>query len=76
MIDDLKNENWTFTYIGADHDVENFALNISITNSMRFHKNEDDMKKMFESEKTSRANYSRKIRDKEDTTEGYFEEPK
>jgi len=30
MVDELKQKNWTFTYIGTDHDVEGFARSISI----------------------------------------------
>ena len=29
MIEELSEGNWTFTYIGTDHDVEKFASNIS-----------------------------------------------
>ena len=47
LIEELKLKNWTFTYIGADHDVEKFAMSISITNTMKFEKNETDIKRMF-----------------------------
>ncbi|MEP7323520.1 MAG: VWA domain-containing protein, partial [Saprospiraceae bacterium] len=33
LIEELKLNRWTFTYIGADHDVEKFASSISITNT-------------------------------------------
>ncbi|NTW24294.1 MAG: VWA domain-containing protein [Lentimicrobium sp.] len=72
MVEELKAQNWTFTYIGADHDVEKFALSISITNSIVFHKNEADMSKMFEREKNARMKYSNKIRNQEDTTEDFY----
>lgn len=32
MVEELKLQQWTFTYIGANHDVENFAASISINN--------------------------------------------
>ena len=38
IIDDLKQKNWTFTYIGTDHDVEKFAHSISITNTLVWQK--------------------------------------
>jgi uncharacterized protein YegL len=74
LIDELKMNRWTFTYIGADHDVEKIALSISITNTMTFNKNEDDMKRMFEREKMSRAAYSGKIRRKENTSDDFYGE--
>ena len=74
LISELSLKNWTFTYIGANHDVENFAMKISITNTMTFQTNEEDMKKMFDREKNARMNYSRKIRDKEDFRKGFYDE--
>ena len=77
MIEELKLNRWTFTYIGTDHDVEKFAASISITNTIHFQKNEADMKLMFAKENSSRANYSQKIRDKKDTSNDFYndEEP-
>jgi hypothetical protein len=72
----LKLNRWTFTYIGADHDVEQFAATISITNTMVFNKNEADMKAMFFKEKSSRHNYSQNIREKKDTQNNFYEEEK
>lgn len=74
MVEELKAQNWTFTYIGADHDVESFALSISITNSIVFSKNEPDMNRMFEREKNARKTFSSKIRNQEDTTEDFYKE--
>ncbi len=72
MVDELSAKNWTFTYIRADHDVENFAATISIKNTMRFNKNPADMKRMFKVEQSSRASYSMKIRKKESTRDNYY----
>ena len=74
MIDELKMQNWTFTYIGANHDVEKFALSISITNTMSFEANEADMKDMFEKEKSSRMRFSEKIRKKENTNFDFYKD--
>ena len=41
MSDELSEDNWTFTYIGTDHDVEKKALSLSIKNTMNFDKNKD-----------------------------------
>ncbi len=73
LIDELKEQNWTFTYIGANHDVERFASSISISNSIKFEANEADIKKMFDKEKGSRYNYSQKIQNKEDTKDDFYE---
>ena len=73
MIDDLKLNRWTFTYIGADHDVEKFAASISITNTMNFNKNEAEMQNMFLRERGARLSYSRKINLKEDTEDNFYE---
>ena len=76
LIEELKNNNWTFTYIGADHDVEKFAVSISIENTMMFDKNEASMKDMFIKEKNARVNYSFNIREKKDTKNKFYEDEK
>jgi uncharacterized protein YegL len=76
MIEELKLKRWTFTYIGTDHDVEKFADSMSISNKMRFEKNAASLNEMFEKEKYAREMYSKKIRDKEETSENYYEEEK
>ncbi|MBK8698587.1 MAG: VWA domain-containing protein [Saprospiraceae bacterium] len=70
-IDGLKLKGWTFTYIGADHNVEKFATSISITNTMVFEKNATAIKNMFAKEKSARARYSEKI-DLQEATENDF----
>ena len=74
LIEELKLNRWTFTYIGADHDVEKFAESISITNTIHFQKNEANMKAMFARESNSRANYSQKIREKKDTSDDFYKD--
>jgi hypothetical protein len=74
IIDELSMGNWTFTYIGANHDVVDFALKISITNTMSFQANEADMKLMFEREKKARVAYSRKIRDNVDFKNKFYDD--
>ena len=72
-IEELKTKNWTFTYIGTDHDVEQFAHNIAINNYMRFDKSQGGVNRMFQQERMSREQYLRKIINKEDTQSGYFD---
>lgn len=74
LIEKLKQEKWTFTYIGTDHDVDQIALNLSITNTLIFEKNEVGIKKMFEKDRTSRDVYYSKVQRNEDTKDNFFEE--
>lgn len=62
IIEELKTENWTFTYIGTDHDIDKTVKDLSINNSMFFENNAAGIKKMFEIETTSRIKYSLSIR--------------
>lgn len=73
QIEELKQNNWTFTYIGTDHDVESFAISVSIDNTLRFSKTEEGVSAMFEVEKEARSNYSRKIRENSDTKGGFYD---
>lgn len=61
LIEELKLKGWTFTYIGADHDVEKVAMSFSITNTMIFEKNPEAIHEMFEKEKSARAKFSEKL---------------
>jgi len=74
LVEELKQNRWTFTYIGTDHDVEKIAFSLSINNTMIFEKNEADIKRMFVKEQSARAKYSQKIRFNEDTTSNYFDD--
>ena len=73
IIEALKLKGWTFTYIGADHDVHKFATSISITNTMVFEKNEANMKMMFNEEKQARSRYSDKIRYSKNVSDDFYE---
>jgi hypothetical protein len=61
IIEDQKGSGWTFTYIGANHDVEKAAGYIAITNSITFTANDADVKAMFVKEKKARIAYSKAI---------------
>ena len=54
MIDELKQQSWTFAYIGANHNVEEAAANLSISNMMVYDADEEGMEKMFAKDKKSR----------------------
>ena len=72
LVEEMKMSGWTFTYIGTDHDVEKFAMTVSITNTLVFSKNEEDMKLMFAKEKSARKGYSDKIDRNEDTQDNFY----
>lgn len=55
LIDELKAKSWTFTYIGANHDVEETAESLSIGNSLSFEAEDHDVELMFAKENRSRT---------------------
>lgn len=54
-IKELKQKNWTFAYIGTDHDVMSVAKNISINNVMIFDKSLGGVKVLFKREISART---------------------
>lgn len=74
IIDEQKTRGWTFTYIGANHDVEETAASISITNTLKFHSHEKSVKALFLKESASRMRYSEKIHNMMDPSENYYED--
>jgi uncharacterized protein YegL len=74
LVEELRQNRWTFTYIGTDHDVEKVAASLAINNTLAFKKNEADIKAMFAKDRASRTNYSEKIFMNEETDSGYFED--
>ena len=76
LIDELKLQGWTFTYIGTEHDVENFAASISINNTFNFNKNAAGIHKWILNEGNARTTYSEKIRMKRETGTGFYEDEK
>jgi hypothetical protein len=75
IITEQRNHGWTFTYIGANHDVEQVAHAISITNTLVFESDAVILKHTFAKENLSRQRYSEKIRNKEEKQTGYYDEP-
>ncbi len=72
LVDELKHQNWTFTYIGADHDVEKMAASMNIHNTMSFDKNDQDIKRMFASETSSRVKFSLNISNGEPDNNDFY----
>jgi len=54
LIDSYKEQGWQFTYIGADHDVEQVAYTLHIDHHLKFDKTPEGTKAMFEKDCASR----------------------
>jgi hypothetical protein len=72
LIQELKNQGWVFTYIGANHDVEKTAVSLNINNHMHFHANEESTLEMFSTTMDSRKRYMNKIKSGEGNLDGEF----
>lgn len=60
LIEKLKKQNWTITFIGTDDlDVENIALDMGIDNHLQFSEDEAGTKKMFARENRARERYNK-----------------
>ena len=58
LIDKLKKQNWTFTFIGTDDlDVEGMASQMGIDNHLAFAESAEGTKEMFEVERECRMDY-------------------
>ena len=60
LIEQLKEQGWTFTYIGANHDVDRAADGLAIDNKLAFTQNAAEMDVMFTKERMSRRRYNMK----------------
>ena len=79
LVEELRHEGWTFTYIGANQDVEAVAGSMGIRNSMVFEQTENGSKEMFEKERCCRASFYKKLSLHKDDdcleeSTGFFEE--
>lgn len=57
LINSYKEEGWLFAYIGADHDVEAVAFNLSIDNTLKFEKTDAGVHEMSDSLTRSMHNW-------------------
>jgi len=57
LVEELRHEGWTFTYIGANQDVEAVAGSMGIRNSLAFEETEEGSKEMFACDRMSRGAY-------------------
>lgn len=74
MIEELQKGNWTFTYIGANHDVIKAADDIAVKNHMSFEAHESGVKDLFVKERMARSAYFSKVRRGENEKENYYTE--
>ena len=76
LIEKLKKQNWTFTFIGTDDlDVENIAQNMGIDNHLQFSEDEAGTKAMFARENRARERYNKcRAMDCKMEAGSYFEE--
>ena len=61
LVEELRQMGWTFTFIGADQDVEKVAGTIGVKNTLRFSANEASTRKMFAQERVARERYYDKM---------------
>ena len=61
MIADLRKQDWVFTYIGANQDVERVSRSININNSMAFEADEEGTSRMFNQERACRLRFCKKL---------------
>lgn len=90
LVEHLKDEGWSFAYMGTDHDVHGVAVNLSITNVIQFEKTEEATIRTFEKERRARdrwyeeescfdmgcpeASYEEKLRFRKEKAEHYYDE--
>lgn len=60
LIEKLKKQNWTFTFIGTDDlDVESIAMDMGIDNHFQFSEDEAGTKEMFACENRARERFNK-----------------
>ncbi|MBR5661032.1 MAG: VWA domain-containing protein [Bacteroidales bacterium] len=90
LVEHLKDEGWSFAYMGTDHDVHGVAVTLSITNIVQFEKTEEATIKSFKKERRARdrwyaeeshfdldcpnASYEEKLRFRKQKAAHYYDE--
>ena len=59
LVEHLKEQGWSFAYMGTDHDVESAAISFSITNVIHFEKNDKDTLETFKKERRARERWAK-----------------
>ena len=58
LVEHLKEEGWSFAYMGTDHDVHGVSVSLSITNVVKFEKTEEETLKTFQKERRAREKWA------------------
>ncbi len=74
LVEELKQKQWTFTYIGANQDVEQVAKSLSIENKLAFNSNVEETRQMFAQESAHRKVFYSRLASKKDVSKGYFDD--
>jgi hypothetical protein len=61
LIDSYKEQGWQFTYIGADHDVEQVSFSLHIDHHLKFEKTPQATHAMFDRERKARHRWFSKL---------------
>ena len=57
LVEHLKEQGWSFAYMGTDHDVHGVSVSLSITNVIQFQKTEKDTLETFRKERHARERF-------------------
>jgi uncharacterized protein YegL len=83
LVEEHRHAGWTFTYIGANQDVEAVAGSMGIRNTLAFEETEEETAKMFKKDRSARKFFLDRIADLRmmgfkclEEEDGYFEEDK
>ena len=57
LVEHLKDEGWSFAYMGTDHDVHAVSIDLSITNVVKFEKTEAETIETFKKERRARERW-------------------
>ena len=61
LVEELRHEGWTFTYIGANQDVEAVAGSMGIRNTLTIEETEEGAKRMIAMDRSSRSRFYEKL---------------
>jgi len=73
LIESMKDGNWTFTYMGANHDVEKAARVMGIKNKMSFEAKSADVTRVSKIYIASRIEYNDKLKKRQKTDTDFFD---
>ena len=58
LVEHLKDEGWSFAYMGTDHDVHAVSIDLSITNVVKFEKTAEETVESFKKERRARERWA------------------